>query len=157
MFGKLNDTEIEELLNHQFIGRIACHTDGVTYVVPISYAYDGTSIYAHSLEGMKVNMMRKNPQVCFEVDNTKNLSNWQSVVAWGTYEELTDGDERANAIHRLGERSLPILSSETMHLSPEWPFLCECGNDVKGIIFRVRLTKKTGRYERSEDKYFFAT
>jgi uncharacterized protein len=157
MFGKLNDTEVEDLLHHQFIGRIACHADGITYVVPISYAYDGTYIYAHALEGMKVNMMRKNPQVCFEVDNTKNLSNWQSVVAWGTYEELLMGDERAHAVHKLEERALPILSSETMHLTPQWPFPSDKGNDVKGVVFRVRLTQKTGRYERSEDKYFFAT
>lgn len=157
MFGNLNNTEIENLLHQQFIGRIGCHADGITYVVPISYAYDGTFIYAHALEGMKINMMRKNPQVCFEVDNTKNLSNWQSVVAWGTYEELPRGEERANAVLKLEERSLPILTSETMHLTPQWPFPSENGNDVQGVVFRIRLTQKTGRYEKSEDKYFFAT
>lgn len=157
MFGKLNKDQIEELLHHQFIGRIACHADGVTYIVPMSYVYDGTYIYAHALEGTKISMMRKNPQVCFEVDNTKNLADWQSVVAWGTFEELAGGEERTNAIRKLEDRTLPILSSETMHLTPQWPFPSENGNDVPGIMFRIRLTEKTGRFEKGEDKYFFAT
>jgi nitroimidazol reductase NimA-like FMN-containing flavoprotein (pyridoxamine 5'-phosphate oxidase superfamily) len=156
MFGKLNSTEIENLLHHQFIGRIGCHADGITYIVPISFAYDGTYIYAHALEGKKINMMRKNPQICFEVDNTKNLADWQSVVAWGTYEEL-NGEERNNAVRKLEERALPIMSSETMHLNPQWPFPSENGNDVQGIMFRVRLTEKTGRFEKGDDKYFFAS
>lgn len=157
MFGKLNSTEIEELLHSQFIGRIACHADGLTYVVPISYAYDGTCIYAHALEGKKMKMMRKNPQVCFEVDDTRHLSDWKSVVAWGTFEELTGEEERTSAIRKLEERALPILTSETMHLTPQWPFPTEDGKDVPGIMFRIRLTEKTGRYEKGDDRYFFAT
>jgi uncharacterized protein len=157
MFGQLNPGEIEDLINHQFIGRIGCHADDTTYVVPVSYAYDGTYIYGHGLEGMKINMMRKNPKVCFEVDNTKNLANWQSVITWGEFEELASGPEREKAVRKLEERALPLISSETMHLTPLWPFRSMGGEEVKGIIFRIRLTKKTGRFEKSIDEFFFAT
>ena len=54
MFGRLDPEEIDELLHQQIVGRIGCHSDGVTYIVPISYAYDGKYIYAHTLEGMKI-------------------------------------------------------------------------------------------------------
>src|SRR4051812_48063800 len=101
MFGKLNPEEIEELLKQQLIGRIGCHADGLTYVVPVSYAYDGTYIYCHTFEGMKVDMMRKNSNVCFEVDNTKTLSNWKSVVTWGSFEELPAGVSRQEALKVL--------------------------------------------------------
>jgi nitroimidazol reductase NimA-like FMN-containing flavoprotein (pyridoxamine 5'-phosphate oxidase superfamily) len=37
MFGKLNHDQIEEVLKNQFIGRIGCHADGITYVIPVSY------------------------------------------------------------------------------------------------------------------------
>jgi len=56
------------VLTSQLIGRIGCHADNVTYVVPVSYVYDGDSIYSHTHEGMKINMMRENPDVCFEAD-----------------------------------------------------------------------------------------
>ena len=156
MFEKMKAAEIEQLLQQQLVGRIGCYADGIIYVVPVSYAYDGNYIYCHTFEGMKINMMRKNPEVCFEVDNTKNLANWQSVIAWGSFEELPDGNNRNEAIRILRERKLPILSSQTMQLGSQWPFVSE-GDKIDGIIFRIYLREKTGRYEKSSDGSFFAT
>jgi nitroimidazol reductase NimA-like FMN-containing flavoprotein (pyridoxamine 5'-phosphate oxidase superfamily) len=157
MFGKLTCVQIEELLQQQIVGRIGCHANGITYVVPVSYAYDGEYIYVRSVEGMKLGMMRKNPEVCFEVDNTRNLSNWQSVVGWGLFQELQAGKERQHAVRCLEERKFPVLSSETMHLSPQWPFPIENEAEVQGIIFRIRLMQKSGRYEKSDNDHYFAT
>jgi hypothetical protein len=156
MFEKMKAAEIEQLLQQQLVGRIGCYADGIIYVVPVSYAYDGNYIYCHTFEGMKINMMRKNPEVCFEVDNTKNLANWHSVIAWGSFEELPDGNNRNEAIRILRERKLPILSSQTMQLGSQWPFVSE-GDKIDGIVFRVYLKEKTGRSERSAEASFFAT
>lgn len=147
MFGDLNKEEIESLLFHGLIGRIGCHADGLTYVVPISYAYDGEYIYAHTIEGMKTRMMRKNPSICFEVDSLHDMANWQTVIGWGEFEELTDENIRAAALKKLHERILPIVSSVTTHLSPDWPFAPSDFKAIKGVVFRVRLTKKTGKFE----------
>jgi len=155
MLGKLSSKEIEQLLEQQVVGRIACHADGVSYVVPVSYAYDGNYIYCHAFEGMKIDMMRKNPDVCFQTDNTKNLSNWQSVIAWGRFEELTGEVERKAAIKVLTERRIPILSSETMHLGSLWPFESD-EEKINGIIFRIHVKEKTGRYERNTNAPSFA-
>ena len=48
MLGELNERQIEALLIDLPVGRIGCHADGVTYVVPVNYAYDGVNLYAHS-------------------------------------------------------------------------------------------------------------
>ena len=157
MFGTLNSNEIEALIHREYIGRIGCHAEDVTYVVPISYAYDGEYIYGHTFEGMKVNIMRKNPRVCFQVDDMHNMANWQSAVAWGDYEELKTGVERDQAVVVLMSRSLPIVHSETMHISPQWPFPASDAAGITGIIFRIRLMQKSGRYEKSSPEYFFAT
>ncbi|MEO8404609.1 MAG: pyridoxamine 5'-phosphate oxidase family protein [Chitinophagaceae bacterium] len=156
MFGKLTTNEVEGLIHEQFIGRVGCHADDTTYVVPISYAYDGEYIYGHTLEGMKINIMRKNPKICFEVDSTTNLSNWQSVIAWGEFEELGAGFERNEALRKLEARKLPMLKSETMKLTPEWPFPSDV-SEIDGIVFRIRLGEKTGRFEKSGGRYFYAT
>ena len=156
MFGQLSLQEIDDLLKEQLVGRIGCHVEGVTYIVPMSYAYKDNYIYCHSFEGRKMEMMRKNPDICFEVDNTKDLANWQSVMAWGVFEELPQGPLRVEAIRILEERRLPILSSETMRLGSSWPF--HSGEDnVGGIVFRIALKEKTGRYEKTSDEHFFAT
>jgi nitroimidazol reductase NimA-like FMN-containing flavoprotein (pyridoxamine 5'-phosphate oxidase superfamily) len=44
MFGRLNSVEIEEVLTNQIIGRIACHTYDINYIVAISYAYKGECV-----------------------------------------------------------------------------------------------------------------
>jgi nitroimidazol reductase NimA-like FMN-containing flavoprotein (pyridoxamine 5'-phosphate oxidase superfamily) len=149
MFGELSQQKIEEVLHDQVVGRIACHADGTTYVVPISYAYDGKYIYGHTQEGMKINMMRKNRNVCFEVDNLQNMANWQSVIAWGEFEELKDGSARKEALQKLHDRILPVVSSATTRISPEWPFAPNDMNTIKGIVYRIGLTKKTGRFENN--------
>lgn len=157
MFGILENNEIEALLYGQLIGRIGCCADDITYIVPISYAYDGACIYARTYEGMKMQMMRKRPQVCFQVDDMNNMANWKSVIAWGEFEELENATDRTYALEKLIDRSIPFISSETTYLSPDWPFSPKNINEIDGIVFRIKLTKKTGRFEKSIAKSFFST
>jgi nitroimidazol reductase NimA-like FMN-containing flavoprotein (pyridoxamine 5'-phosphate oxidase superfamily) len=156
MFGDLNTEEIENILHNQLLGRIGCHANNTTYIVPISYAYDGEFIYALTREGMKVSMMRQNRQVCFEVENIPDLANWQSVICWGEFEELPNRTERHQGLEMLHNRHLPNLTSATTKLSPIWPFHPENIDKIKGVVFRIRLTKKTGKYEKSENASVFA-
>ncbi|NOT50206.1 MAG: pyridoxamine 5'-phosphate oxidase family protein [Chitinophagaceae bacterium] len=157
MFGKLNKEEIEEVIKRQLFGRIGCYTDGLVYVVPVSYAYEDPYIYGYTFEGMKIDMLRKNPSICFQIDDTKNLANWKSIIAWGEFEELVDTTGRNHALQKLEERVLPIINSETMHVSPIWPFSTNNPDALKGIVFRIRLKEKTGRFEKSPDSIFYAT
>ena len=157
MLGALNSSEIESLIHREFVGRIGCHADDMTYIVPVSYAYDGEYIYVHTSEGLKLDIMRKNPNVCFQVDDMHNMANWQSVIAWGNFEELKKGEQRTHAVELLMNRALPIIHSETMHISPHWPFPSNELENIEGVIFRIRLTKKTGRYEKSSSEYLFVT
>jgi hypothetical protein len=87
----------------------------------------------------------------------KDMANWQSVIAWGEFEELKQPDERKMALQKLNERILPLISSETVRLSPQWPFLPEDADSIKGIVYRIRLKEKTGRFEKSTGSTFFAT
>jgi len=157
MFGELKPAEIESFLGEQLVGRIGCHVNDKTYVVPVSYAYDGRDILVHSLEGMKVDMMRKNPSVCFQVDDTRNLSEWKSVICWGKFEEIKDKKEMQQALQHLNNRIAPHMISQTMHMNPEYPFTSSDVEEIEGIFFRIRLKEKTGRFERpssvSKNKY----
>lgn len=144
MTGELSIPQIEEVLTHEYVGRIGCHAQGRTYVVPVSYVYAGEAIYAHSPAGMKVEMMRENPEVCFEVEQVSTLLDWRSVIGWGRFEELS-GEDALQAmrllIDRLGHR-LPASGSASQHweASDEQPARMP-------IIYRIRLREKTGRYE----------
>jgi nitroimidazol reductase NimA-like FMN-containing flavoprotein (pyridoxamine 5'-phosphate oxidase superfamily) len=149
MIGNLNPEEINEVLHQHIVGRIGCHAGGKTYVVPVSYAYDGESIFAHSSDGMKIKIMRQNPDVCFEVDDINNMANWKSVIAFGRFEEILDPDRRKQAVQLLLDRILPLNSSITTHLGKEWPFRPSDLNSITGIVYRIAIQEKTGRFENN--------
>lgn len=149
MLGTLDAGQIEQVLHAEVIGRIGCHADGRTYVVPVTYAYEGGCVYAHSAAGLKVQMMRLNPEVCFEVDHMDNLANWRSVIAWGRFEELAAA-EAQTGMGILIRRVMPLLTSETAtptHGVDPGPHRVDTAGHVP-VIFRIRLGEKTGRYER---------
>ena len=148
MLGKLNSSQIENVLHGEVIGRIGCHANDITYVVPVSYVYDGVYVYAHTQEGLKIEMMRTNPMVCFEVDVMENMSNWRSVIAWGKFEEIKNLEERKAGMQKLIDRILPLMKSETTpHHAMVEAHAKGVGN-MPGIVFKIKLSKKTGRFEK---------
>ncbi len=148
MLGKLSEQQIEDLLKKQVTGRIACCVRGVSYIVPVNYVYDGTYIYGHSSAGKKIKMMRKNPNVCFEVDEIQNIFRWKSVISWGKFEEITDADERERIMQRLIHRIMPLSNNPSNH---PWHGITknagDIGSKIELIIYKILLTKKTGRFE----------
>lgn len=146
MLGHLTDREIDDVLDGEVIGRIGCHAAGRTYVVPITYVYDGGCVYGHSAVGMKLSMMRSNPSVCFEVEQVDDLSHWRSVVAWGQFEEL-EGDASAAGMRLLVSRLLPLIegtSAEPSHgIQPQRP----ATPAIEAVVYRIRLGERTGRFE----------
>jgi nitroimidazol reductase NimA-like FMN-containing flavoprotein (pyridoxamine 5'-phosphate oxidase superfamily) len=150
MIGQLTDSEIDHLLRSESVGRIGCCAEGRVYVVPVTYAVADGDVFGHSSVGMKVRMMRANPRVCFEVDRVVNQSNWQSVIAWGTYEEL-QGDDALIGVERLIERLGPLVlgaaGASGHKVSPSVVTLAHAILQ-QGVVYRIRLTERTGRFER---------
>lgn len=147
MTGKLDNYAIEDLLSKHFMGRIGCHTKHLTYVVPISYAYDGEAVYCHSDAAPNISVMRKNPNVCFEVDTMHDPANWKTVIAWGRFEEIKEPVQRAKALQILFARQLPTVVSDSVKLGEDWPFQPGNLNEIEGIVFRIKLKNKAGKFE----------
>ncbi|GAA0550545.1 pyridoxamine 5'-phosphate oxidase family protein [Chitinophaga japonensis] len=150
MLGTLNTVQIDELLGNNITGRIGCTDGKKMYVVPVSYAFNGTYLVIHSREGMKVNMMRQHPDVCFQVDEIDNHANWRSVILWGRYEELTDPKERYYAMKFLVSRLMHVPVSETAGVEAMHQEMAQQDEApvIKPIVYRIRITEKTGRFEK---------
>ena len=130
-------------------GRIACQANGEIYLVPINYVYRDGCIYGHSAEGKKIRMMRANPRVCFEVDDIRSVFQWQSVIANGVYEEITDIDEKQQAMQGIIHRIMPLVTSPEGHPSHGITEKdSDVGTTVELIVYRIRLEEKTGRFEQ---------
>ncbi|MEJ0055572.1 MAG: pyridoxamine 5'-phosphate oxidase family protein [Bacteroidota bacterium] len=104
----MSSSQIEALLTSEIVGRIGCSDHTKTYIIPITYVFKGNCIYAQSQPGHKIDTMRKNPNVCFQVDAIENQENWRSVIVWGTYEEINDTSTYEKAHRILYDRLLPM-------------------------------------------------
>lgn len=127
----LEPERIEHLLSTSIAGRIACNAPGERpYLVPLAYAYDGESVYAVSGPGRKLDLMRADPRVSFEVDLVEQADRWQSVVVEAEFEEVTGPDEIQMAI-RLIEAATRVPVVMGGH----------------SLVVRLRITARSGRYE----------
>lgn len=146
MIGTLTKEQIEHVLRSELIGRIGCSDENGVYVVPVTYVYDDNYIYAHSREGMKVQIMRKNPKVCFEVDSIENMTNWRCVVVQGNFQEIAAEAERTMAFKILKDRLIPYILSET--LRPKGFVHGPVEKERKPVAYRIKIDHMTGRYEK---------
>jgi nitroimidazol reductase NimA-like FMN-containing flavoprotein (pyridoxamine 5'-phosphate oxidase superfamily) len=147
MLGLLNEKEIDYLLTQQVTGRLGCVTDDKAYIVPINYFYKNSTIYAHSAAGKKIDMMRRNPNVCFQVDEISSIFRWQSAILWGTFEEITDPELKHQAMQGITHRLMPFVTTASGH--PAHGITSREADLVKleMIVYKIMVTEKTGKFE----------
>ncbi len=148
MLGVLTREQSEHVLRSEIIGRIGCYAAGKVYIVPVSYVYHNNFIYAHSKEGLKIKMMRKNSKVCFEVESRDSMISWRTVILWGTYEELSTLAEQKKAMKILNDRFLPLRLSESLLQTGYMHFPREVEKARKPVIYRISIDEVSGRFEK---------
>lgn len=150
MLGEMTPVQVEQLLTSEHIGRIGLHAGGRTYVVPVTYVYEGNSVIGHTGMGLKIALARENPKVCFEVEHVDDLANWRSVICQGHFVEL-EGEEAGRVMHRFVEQLLPLMTSVTAEPTHGLQPSQTHRRDVAGrtsVIWRIELGEKTGRFEK---------
>jgi hypothetical protein len=150
MKGELSMNQINNLLSSQVIGRLACCDGKFPYIIPMTYTYDGEYIFGQTNEGRKLDIMRKNPNVAFQVDSCLDIFNWQSVIVYGQFEEIND-DEGSYAKNILVKKVMPLMTESCVHhhehsLVDEKDTLTD--NRFKLTFFKISINEKTGRFER---------
>ncbi len=102
----LDSDLIELILQKAEVCRVAFSQRAQPYVVPLSYGYDRGYLYFHSAPaGRKLDMIAKNPRVCFEVEYGVNLVraetpcnftvHFASVIGFGRASLVTDPERKA--------------------------------------------------------------
>ena len=145
----LTGPECIEVVAANRLARLACANEGKPYVVPLYYSYAENHLYAFSLPGKKITLMRLNPLVSAVVDVGGAGPIWRSVVIDGHYEELPD--RMGHKLQR--ERALSLLSQhagwwEPGGLKPVLPL--ESGS-TPYVFFRISVDQLSGREAKDGD------
>ncbi len=150
MITELDTGEIDRVLYSECFGRLGCHSRERTYVVPMTYVYDGASIISHTGAGLKVRMVRENPIVCFEVDRVNQDGSWESAIVHGRFVEL-HGEEARSARQQLLDHLDAVERWQGVpptHGAGRFVPWREHGAARPEVIFRIEVDEKTGRSER---------
>ncbi len=146
MIGALNESQVKGMLCSQALGRLACIKDNQPYIMPVIYTYDGDYIYAQADEAEPLNLLRENPNVCFETDRYNHFNDWQSVVVLGAYEEL-DEEEKQKAETLLSRRVFPLLTKSSVHGQRASAKETKVETATPGgQMCRIKISEMSGRY-----------
>lgn len=76
--------EIEVIIGKALVCRLGMADENGPYIVPLSFGYTGDSLYFHSAkEGRKIDILRKNNRVCFEMDAAGEMVKGERACDWG--------------------------------------------------------------------------
>jgi nitroimidazol reductase NimA-like FMN-containing flavoprotein (pyridoxamine 5'-phosphate oxidase superfamily) len=136
---------IEDILGSCTVMHLGLCCDGLPYVVPVSYGYHEGSLCFHGApSGMKLDFMRSNGVVCFQVDTDRELvearepsgydMRYRSVTGWGRAFLIEDEAEKAKALDILMRR----------HGGPEGPYPADALGRV--ALVRVDIDRMTGKH-----------
>jgi nitroimidazol reductase NimA-like FMN-containing flavoprotein (pyridoxamine 5'-phosphate oxidase superfamily) len=149
MMGVLDEQKINNVLSSQVVGRLACTDGNIPYIVPVTYFFNGDYIYGQTQEGKKLEILRKNKKVCFEVDLMMDMRNWQSVIVFGDFEELTESEAKI-AKELFFNHFYNMQTSSTIHgFQHQLDDKTKKSNDnLRHIMYRIKPIKVTGRFEK---------
>ena len=110
--GITDRTEIDSIIRRSQLCRLGLSDGGQPYVVPLCFGYDGKFLYFHcAKEGRKLDILRKNNNVCLEFDLVEGMVEadqgydwgikYQSVVGFGSAWLVEDVKEKQNAMTLL--------------------------------------------------------
>ncbi len=145
---------MRDILAKGLYGHLGCILEGnQPLVLPIAYAYTNGKIYSFSFVGQKIDAMRQEPNVCFQVEKILSSTSWKSVVAYGTYQELTDEQEKGEAMNLLTQKLWDAGNQEKtlyMPFQDSTKAMERAMADTDVVLYRIDITKMTGRFEQYE-------
>jgi len=78
-----DSAEIEKIIKEAGICRIGLADDGEPYIVPVCFGYEKNALYFHgALAGRKVELIRKNNRVSFEMETDVAIVSGDGPCGW---------------------------------------------------------------------------
>jgi len=135
---------IEAILKKADICRLAFSDEDRPYLVPMCFGYENRTLYFHSAaEGRKLDIIRKNPNVCFEVEVENEMIRTEEACSWSLKYNSVIGFGRADILNdpKDKKKALDVIMA---HYS-EASFTYSDKALSRMVIIRVRIDQMTGK------------
>jgi nitroimidazol reductase NimA-like FMN-containing flavoprotein (pyridoxamine 5'-phosphate oxidase superfamily) len=136
---ELTADESRALLRRRVVGRIAFALNDRVEIQPIHYVFDDKWLYGRTSHGTKFATLARDSWCAFEVDEVRDLFDWDSVVVKGQL-ELLDPELGSPDAYTRGLELMRSLVPEALTVTDPAPH--------RTILFRVHVKEMTGRAAR---------
>lgn len=151
MIGNLNKKDQTRILASNYIGNLAYIYRDRPFIAPITYFFDvkNNIVIGYSNEGHKLKAMRQNEAVSLSVTEIDSVNNWDSVLAHGTFKEITGSGAKAQ-LHKfsIGVKDL-IINKEHRKLDFINEFSSKIDKGDVPVVFHVKIEEITGKRRRT--------
>jgi len=91
--------EIDRIIKTAKVCRLGLVDNDEPYIVPVCFGYERNALYFHSaLEGRKIELIRKNNKICFEIDTDVEIVSSEKPCGWTTKYRSVIGVGRAHIL-----------------------------------------------------------
>jgi len=137
--------EIAEITDKAAVCRIALVAADYPYIIPVNFVVRDNDLYFHSsTEGKKIDLLRHDNRVGFEIDSDVEIvkgdracswgARYRSVIGWGRAFFLEEENEKKQALDYLMEK-----------YAGKQNFAYQSAALAKAAVIKVRIEKITGK------------
>jgi nitroimidazol reductase NimA-like FMN-containing flavoprotein (pyridoxamine 5'-phosphate oxidase superfamily) len=137
--------EIEAIISRAEVCRLALAEGDVPYIIPMNFGYQDNCLYFHcAAEGKKLDVIRQNNQVCFEMDIDGQLVKpAERTCSWSYKYRSVIGFGKAAVIENSRDKSA-ALNIVTQHYGGQ-PHEFSAKETDKMLIIKVEISSMTGK------------
>ena len=136
--------EIEKIIKKAKVCHLGLMDNDEPYIVPVNFGYDRNALYFHSaLEGRKVELIKKNNKICFEIDTDVEIVSSEKPCDWTTKYRSVIGVGRAHILNSDEDKAhgLSLIMKQYSDGEPGLDF--EKLNSV--LIVKIDIESITGK------------
>ncbi|MBN1276291.1 MAG: pyridoxamine 5'-phosphate oxidase family protein [Deltaproteobacteria bacterium] len=142
---EINDLKaVESIISSSKVCRLALSDGDQPYIVPLCFGYRDNALYFHSaVEGKKMEIIRKNPNVCFEFEKDVDLIRADIPCGWGMKYQSVIGFGRASVIDETDDKMDAVKIIMSQYSDHEFEFNRDSLNKI--LIIKVEISEMTGK------------
>ena len=135
---------IEDVIRNSLVCRLGMSRNDQPYVVPLCFAYSDNTLYFHSAgEGLKLEILQQNPNVCVEFDIDHEVVQDEKPCKWGMKYRSVIGFGKGSLVENLEEKKKG-LDAIMQHYSGRSFEYVEPAVDST-VIIKVEIESMTGK------------
>ncbi|MEE8319082.1 MAG: pyridoxamine 5'-phosphate oxidase family protein, partial [bacterium] len=136
--------EMEEIISRSTVCRLAMTDGDRPYLVPLCFGYRNGSLFFHSaLQGRKVDILKRNPNVCFAFDIDQEVTAAERVCGWSMRYRSVVGFGKARIVEEEDDKRKALEIIMENYSAGEHSF---DDSEVSSVlIIRVDIEEMTGK------------